>query len=148
MSQLIRVAKMDRNNFEIFAMNKGLVYDYVEDEEDLKCLTMSSADKSGGYGTEEYLTLCSKTNFLFKANEKWYRCYRYSTYKLGNTTRLPIIYNELNALGFKLVETGEGYGEFDEKSYKKIYKRKDEFIEINIESSWMTIDCLVNNRQV
>ena len=90
-SNILKVAKMDRESFEIYAMDKGFVFHKVEEDEDIKGLEMIK----GGYGSYEYLSNYSK-----------FYLYKHSTnYQTSNTKRLSSIYKELKTLGFKLVDS-------------------------------------------
>ena len=82
---------MDRESFEIYAMDKGFVFNEFEEDENFKGLRMFR----GGYGREEYLTNYSK-----------FYSYKYSTnYQTANTKRLSSIYKELKTLGFDVLTT-------------------------------------------
>ena len=125
-SNILKVAKMDRESFEIYAMDKGFVFNSFEEDENFKGLSMSK----GEYGSEEYLTNYSKFYF-----------YKHATnYQTANTKRLSSIYKELKTLGFKLVDSkgleNHSYG----MQYVKNYERgTKELFNIYIKSDWVEI---------
>ena len=125
-SNILKVAKMDRESFEIYAMDKGFVFNEFEEDEDFKGLRMFK----GEYGSEEYLTNYSK-----------YFWYKHSAnYQTANTKRLSSIYKELKTLGFKLVDSkgleNDSYGFQYVKNYERGTK---EVLNINIKSDWVEI---------
>ena len=125
-SNILKVAKMDRESFEIYAMDKGFVFNEFEEDEDFKGLRMFK----GEYGSEEYLTNYSKYFF-----------YKYSTnYQTRNTKRLSSIYKELKTLGFKLVDSkgleNDSYGYQYVKNYERGTKEE---LDIYIKSDWVEI---------
>ena len=124
-SNILKVAKMDRESFEIYAMDKGFVFHKVEEDEHIKGLTMFK----GGYGGE-YLSNYSK-----------FYLYKHSTnYQTSNTKRLSSIYKELKTLGFKLVDSKGLENNSDGFQYEKNYQRgTKEGINIYIKSDWVEI---------
>jgi hypothetical protein len=124
-SNILKVAKMDRESFEIYAMDKGFVFHKVEEDEHIKGLIMFK----GGYGGE-YLSNYSK----FFGNK---HSTNYQTY---NTKRLSSIYKELKTLGFKLVDSKGLENNSDGFQYEKNYQRgTKEGINIYIKSDWVEI---------
>jgi len=124
-SNILKVAKMDRESFEIYAMDKGFVFHKVEEDEHIKGLTMFK----GGYGGE-YLSNYSK----FFGDK---HSINYQTY---NTKRLSSIYKELKTLGFKLVDSKGLENNSDGFQYEKNYQRgTKEGINIYIKSDWVEI---------
>jgi hypothetical protein len=124
-SNILKVAKMDRESFEIYAMDKGFVFHKVEEDENIKGLIMFK----GGYGGE-YLSNYSK----FFGNK---HSTNYQTY---NTKRLSSIYKELKTLGFKLVDSKGLENNSDGFQYEKNYQRgTKEGINIYIKSDWVEI---------
>ena len=111
-AQLIKVAKMDIEKFEMYALENGYSLDEFMDDEDVKGLSMS---KGTGDSTE-YLTVYSK--FYKKRYQSGYQCKK---------EKLIYIYRELKKMGFKLInsenETIEGRG-----AYVKYYKRAEKEI--------------------
>ena len=124
-SNILKVAKMDRESFEIYAMDKGFVFHKVEEDEHIKGLTMFK----GGYGGE-YLSNYSK-----------FYLYKHSTnYQTYNTKRLSSIYKELKTLGFKLVDSKGLENNSNGFQYEKNYQRgTKEGINIYIKSDWVEI---------
>ena len=125
-SNLLKVAKMDRESFEIYAMDRGFVFENVKEDEDIKGLTMFR----GGPGSEEYLSNYSK-----------YFSYKYAAnYQTSNTKRLSSIYKELKTLGFKLVDSKGRENDSDGFQYEKNYERgTKELLNIYIKSDWVEI---------
>lgn len=125
-SNILKVAKMDRESFEIYAMDKGFVFYEFEENVNIKGLRMFR----GGYGSEEYLSNYSK-----------YFGYKHATnYQMRNTKRLSSIYKELKTLGFKLVDSkgleNDSYGMQYEKNYERGTKEE---LNIYIKSDWVEI---------
>jgi hypothetical protein len=126
-SNILKVAKMDRESFEIYAMDRGFVFHKVEEDEDIKGLVMFRGD----IGSEEYLSNHSKY-FGYKS---------YSCYQTYNTKRLSSIYKELKTLGFKLVDSKGLEKDSDGYQYVKNYKRgTKEMLDIYIKSDCVFID--------
>ena len=125
-SNILKVAKMDRESFEIYAMDKGFVFHKVKEDEDIKGLTMYR----GGNGSFEYLSNYSK-----------YFSYKYAAnYQTSNTKRLSTIYKELKTLGFKLVDSKGLENSSDGFQYEKNYQRgTKESLNIYIKSDWVEI---------
>ena len=125
-SNILKVAKMDRESFEIYAMDKGFVFNEFEEDENFKGLSMFK----GEYGSEEYLTNYSK---YF-----WYK--QSVNYQTANTKRLSSIYKELKTLGFKLVDSNGVENDSYGFQYVKNYERgTKEVLNINIKSDWVEI---------
>ena len=103
MTELIEITKIDRESFEIFAMNKGFIFYDLRDEFDYNFLIM----KTGTGQNTEYLTQASG----IVSGDK------YSNYQ-PNKERLLTIYNELKTLGFRLISS-----EMTEDAYVKTYER-------------------------
>ena len=124
-SNILKVAKMDRESFEIYAMDKGFVFHKVEEDEHIKGLTMFK----GGYGGE-YVSNYSK--FFGDKHSTNYQTY--------NTKRLSSIYKELKTLGFKLVDSkgleNDSYGYQYVKNYERGTKEE---LDIYIKSDWVEI---------
>ncbi|MGB1104378.1 MAG: hypothetical protein ACPG21_12225 [Crocinitomicaceae bacterium] len=125
---LIKIAKMDSESFEIFILGKGYGFDASKDEEDVQGLRYF---KWGGYnGSERYITHYTKFfNDKFHAN-----------YQTAYTSELLGVYKELKVLGFELSLTERNVGEFDlSKTY---YKRSNSTIEevvVFVTSDWIEI---------
>jgi len=111
LAQLIRVAKMDIESFEIYALEKGYTLNEFVDEENFKGLEMQK-----GFGsTTEYLSVYSK----------WYNEKYKSVYQGEKQRRLPDIYGELKKMGFKLFDTESMTTDNGITSYVKEYKKGD-----------------------
>jgi hypothetical protein len=124
---MIKVAKMDRESFEIYAMDKGFEFFEFKEDDDTKGLIMVK----GEYGSEEFLTNYSIFFWLKYA----------VVYQTANTNRLSSIYKELKTLGFKLVDS-EALK--NGSQYKKNYERgTKEELDIYIESDWVEISYVV-----
>ena len=126
-TQLMRIAEMDLEKFEIFAFENNYTFDELIDDKDAKGLSMVK-----GYGNEtEYLTVY----------EKYYE-YKYASgYQGGKQKRLPTIYKELKKLGFKLFNTSNFKSRDGWKSYLKEYKRgAKELVNIFIFEDGVTIE--------
>jgi hypothetical protein len=119
-TQLINVAKMDSESFEIYAMNKGYrFYEYL-DKEDAQGISMFQ----GEYGTEKYLI--KYLEFFGKKNSV--------NYQTANTNELSKLYIELDALGFKLNWKGQR-----DENFVKEYTRGNESLNIFIKQNWLEI---------
>ena len=106
-AQLIKVAKMDMERFEIYALENGYSLEKFIDDDDIKGLSMV---KGTGNNTE-YLTSYSK--FYKKRYQSGYQC---------NKEKLIYIYRELEKLGFKLIKS-ENLNLKGTEAYVKYYKR-------------------------
>ena len=125
-SNILKVAKMDRESFEIYAMDKGFVFYEFTDDEDVKGLRMSR----GEYESVEYLSNYSKFG--------WYK--HSANYQTANTKRLSSIYKELKTLGFKLVDSKGLENDSNGMQYAKNYERgTKEELNIYIKSYWVEI---------
>ena len=125
-SDLLKVAKMDRESFEIYTMDRGFVFNELQENENFKGLAMFRGDA----GSEEYLTNYSK-----------FYSYKYSTnYQTANPKRLSSIYKELKTLGFKLVDSKGLENHSNGFQYEKNYERgTKEVLNIYIKSDWVEI---------
>ena len=131
MSQLIKVAKMDKETFEIYAMDRGFNFSNLDDHEGVKGLIMLK--KSGAYNYE-----------LLTSYSKYFKFKYASNYQFSRTDkdRLLSIYKELKALGFKLGNSRVIDGDQDDEDvyrYEKNYERGDESINIYIKSDKVKI---------
>ncbi len=127
-TQLMRIAKMDLEKFEVFAIDNNYKFDNFDDDENVRGLSMVR-----GYGDQtEYLTVY----------EKFYT-YKYASgYQGGKQKKLPTIYKELKKLGFKLFDTSNfTNSKTGMNSYLKEYKRGNkEFIRIFIFEDGIAIE--------
>ena len=111
-SDMIKVGKMDRESFEIYALEKGYRFEKITNEENYDGLTMSI---SGGKRTE-YLSQYSK----------WPGRSFNVSYQGPAQERLSSIYKELRSLNFVLVNTAVKKFDGDESgTYVKTYKKGD-----------------------
>ena len=127
-TQLMRIAKMDLEKFEVFALENNYKFKKFDDKESYRGLSMVR-----GTGDQtEYLTVYDKF-FEFKYS---------SSYQAGKQKRLPNIYQELEKLGFKLVDMSNYSSSKSEvNSYRKQYKRGNkEFMTIHIMDDGVTIE--------
>ena len=119
-TELINVAKMDSESFEIYAMNKGYSFNKFTDNEYIQGISMFQ----GEYGSEKYLT--KYTNFFGEKNT--------SNYQTANTNELSKLYIELDTLGFKISWKGQR-----KENFVKEYTRGNEFLNIYIKQNWLEI---------
>ena len=121
-SELIKVAKMDTESFEIYAMDRGYKFDTAEDSQGTPVLVYFLNDYS--HRLTRYLK-----HFNFGVREFGME---YQT----NTTELNNIYKELNTLGFKMTEME--IKKHDADVVKK-YKRGRELVTIFLKSDILFI---------
>ena len=118
-SELIKVAKMDRDSFEIYALDKGYSYDKIEVTENQNRLVYYKKNGSLECYLKHY------TKFYIK---------KHTSGQQTSNVDLLIWYNQLKELGFEIKDTFEFAGAYC-KNYTKgkamvsIYIKKD-FIEM------------------
>ena len=120
---LIKVAKMDRESFEIYAMNNGYSYDEIKIGEDYNKLVYR------------------KRNGSIQSFLSYYPIYLDRKYSSGCETNngrlLSLWYEQLRGLGFK-----ESFEVVNDGAYNKGYIRNNngkEEITIFIEDDWLEI---------
>lgn len=121
--ELIKIAKMDRESFEMYAMERGNSYNKIESNEDYNALYYSKRIAM----VEDHL----------KHYTKFFDDKFSSGYETNNVRLLSLWYKQLKDLGFKVSDSGEFDG-----SYNKVYIRDingKEEIEIYIENDWLEI---------
>jgi hypothetical protein len=119
-TELMNVAKMDSESFEIYAMNKGYKFYKYFNEEDAQGIYMFQ----GEYGSERYLI--KYLEFFGKKNT--------SNYQTANTNELSKLYIELDTLGFKISWKGQR-----KENFVKEYTRGNESLIIYIKQNWLEI---------
>ncbi len=119
-SDLIKVAKMDRESFEIYALENGYRYWKPIKEDGYEGLLMEKDNRNEGLGHYSMLNKSLKSDYM------------------GPQEGLVSIYKELKNLGFTLFETQEAVvGNFNR--YSKIYKKDDEQVTITIINNDLSI---------
>ena len=115
-SDLIKVAKMDRESFEIYALENGYSYSNKKVEDEMEYLGM---DKGSGY------------NYKILTHYTKYGPFSYASNYVGPQEGLVNIYKELKNLGFTLDDAKESFVS-EKRYYLKSYIKNDELVNIYI----------------
>ena len=115
-SELIKVAKMDRESFEIYALENGYSYNNKIVKDEMESLRMNKGSGSN-YKLLEHFTKFGPSSYA-------------SSY-FGPQEGLVNIYKELKNLGFTLDDAKELFIS-EERHYLKSYIKNDKFVDIYI----------------
>ena len=128
MSDLIKVSKMDLENFEIYGLEKGYRFGKISNEEDVNW-----------YGLQMKKTNGQRTEFLTNYQKMGFKGERGASYQGPMQERLATLYKEIKSLGFELSEMNEF--ESDGKIYlAKDYKKNNELINIYVYPDGVNIE--------
>ena len=115
-SDLIKVAKMDGESFEIYALENGYSYGNKKVEDEMEYLEMNKG---------------SGSNYKILTHYRKFASYSYASNYAGPQEGLVNIYKELKNLGFTLYDAKESFVN-EERYYLKSYRKNDELVDIYI----------------